>query len=1239
MNNFTQLHFSSSSSIREGLCSPKEIVLNAKENNLKSVAITDQHSMFSTIAAYREAKDKDIKLIIGSEINVLEKFEYNDKKELIDNKSFTLLFIAKNNEGYINLMEIVTEGYVNGLCEKSSKSRNEIPYVSLDYLKEKLKNNNNLFILSNSIYGDVGQFILEDKFDEARDRIKTWKNLIGDNYFTEITRTGKFKEDKFLPIAVDMSIQENIPIVATNNIKFMNKEDFKTHETKISIIESQKLVERGFNTQFSPHQYFKTESEMRELFKDIPEAIDNISFITQSCNLELTLDNPVLPKFKIPNGESEGEYLKRISFEGLNKLFPKILKNFSLDKIEEEKRKYINRMEVELNVINSMGFPGYFLIVSDFMKWARKNDVPVGPGRGSGAGSLVAYSCGITDIDPLKYDLLFERFLNPERVSMPDFDIDLGKEKRDTVADYIKDKYGEESFCKISTLGLMKARAVVKASARAKGYPYAIGDKITKLMPNRVDVSLEDAFKESELLRKEYEDNDEVKDIIDTAKKLENIPNQIGTHAAGVVISPTKITDYSAIYMKDGTTSTQYDKNDIEASGLVKFDLLGLKNLDIIHESLKNIQETQKINLDITDIPLDDEKTFKLLKEANTTSVFQLESHGMKGVIKKLQPDNFNDIVALVALYRPGPLQSGMVDDYIDVKHGLKEANYPHPMLEEILKPTYGVIVYQEQVMQIAQVLSNYTLGEADLLRRAMGKKKPAEMAKQKDKFVSGAVKNGVDEELAEYIFMLVDKFSGYGFNKSHSVAYAMIAYQTAYLKANYPSEFMASSLSYVHDDLIKIKKYIIDANKMNVEIISPDVNRSNSKFKAIDKKTSIFGLKTIKSIGDKIVSQIIEERDKNGKFIDIYDFLRRVKSLSKTHIVSLAKSGALDTFGHSRQSIIDSIDKITEFKKIIKDKNEGKLREELNNINKKIENGSLPIDYKIPSRYEIFSWCDTDFIKQTSTVSKKNTLNDEIFSIGYNLSDNLLNFYKNEFDGLRTVYNKDIDPEQHEFKNSEQNLFIQVGIVNDLNVNKNRVVFSIDDGTDVIECQSFGKKGKELSNKIINNEIILVKGKLKFNQYREDYVINIDDIQTLQEIREKNCTQTVIDLNNRVDDETINFVKNLSEKYSPGYSKLSVVNNNTKIDGFPLSIIPSDLLITELNEKNISIKLNYEKEIFFNEDNIIENKSINNKDSKEINKEIENEFKNVLKLLNEAGEEKQDQVRKGIIPRYNMNM
>ena len=1240
MNNFTQLHFSSSYSIREGLSSPKEIVLNAEKNNLKSVAITDQHSMFSAITAYRAAKDKNIKLIIGSEINVLDKFEYNNKKELIDDKSFTLLFIAKNNEGYINLMEIVTEGYVNGLCTKSSKSRNEIPYVSLDYLKEKLKDNNNLFILSNSIYGDVGQFILEDKFEEAKDRIKTWKELVGNNYFTEITRTGKFKEDKFLPIAVDMSIEANIPIVATNNIKFMNKEDFETHETKVAILEAQKLVERGYNTPFSPHQYYKSEDEMKELFKDIPEAINNVSYITNSCQVELTLDNPVLPKFDIPTDESEEEYLKRISYEGLNKLFPKILKNVEENKIEEEKQKYIDRIETELSVINKMGFPGYFLIVADFMKWSKENDVPTGPGRGSGAGSLVAYSCDITNIDPIEHDLLFERFLNPERVSMPDFDIDFGKEKRNLVTDYIKDKYGEDSFSKISSMGLMKAKGAIRDSCRVKGYPYNIGDRIAKYVDPDPEAKIKTAFL-NEDFKKEYEESSEVKDIVDTALKIEHSPRSIGRHAAGIVISPTKITDYSAIHTTSGENgATQYDKNDIEASGLVKFDLLGVKNLDIIDKTIKNIKEITGEYLDISSIPYDDNKTFDLLKDANTTSVFQLESFGMKGVIKKLQPDSFNDIVALVALFRPGPLSSGMVDDYIDVKHGVKEAKYPHPMLEDILKPTYGVIVYQEQVMQIAQVLSNYTLGEADLLRRAMGKKKPAEMAKQKDKFVSGAVENGVDPELANYIFNLVDKFSGYGFNKSHSVAYAMIAYQTAYLKANYTSEFMASSLTLVdgQDYLVKVKKYILDAKKMGVTVISPDINKSVSDFKVIDDKTILYGLRTIKGLGDKAVEAIINEREKNGEFKTIYDFVERVGKVNKKNIESLAKSGAFDSFGYTRQAIIDSCDNLVEFRKFKKTGNEEKLEKELDVIIEKINNEKLPSDYKIPARYEILSWCNTDFIKQTKNISQKDILNDEISVNGFSLGEHLLDFYKNEFDSIITAKNKDIDPEIHEYKNSNKISFVQVGVVTDLKIAKNRVTFNIDDGTDIIECQSFGKKGKELSNKLIENEIIYVKGKLKFNNFKEDYVITIDELQTLTEIREKNCKQTIIELNNNVDDNIINTIKNLSEQYSPGYSKLSVVNNNTKIDGFPLSIIPNDLLINKLKEYNVSIRLNYEKEILFNEDNIVNNSKIN-KSSVEIDKEIKNEFKTVLNLLNEAGEEKEDQVRKGIIPRYTLDM
>ncbi|MCK4675249.1 MAG: DNA polymerase III subunit alpha, partial [Gammaproteobacteria bacterium] len=666
---------------------------------------------------------------------------------------------------------------------------------------------------------------------------------------------------------------------------------------------------------YSEQQYLRSSEEMQALFSDIPEALANTVEIAKRCNLEIQLGKSFLPQFPIPEGETEESYFCRVSREGLEERL-KVLLDETAEDYADKRKEYDERLQIELDVINNMGFPGYFLIVADFIQWSKDNGIPVGPGRGSGAGSLVAYALKITDLDPLKFDLLFERFLNPERVSLPDFDVDFCMEGRDRVIDYVARTYGRDSVSQIITYGTMAAKAVVRDVGRVMGQPYGFVDRLAKMVPFEIGMTLTKALDESEDLKAAYENEEEVTMLLDMALSLEGLARNAGKHAGGVVISPTVLTDFSPLYCEEGGASvvTQFDKDDVEAVGLVKFDFLGLRTLTIIDWAVKHVNRRRETSgeepLVIEQLPLDDKAAFDLLQAANTTAVFQLESRGMKDLITRLQPDSFEDIVALVALFRPGPLQSGMVDDFINRKHGRAEVDYFHPDLEHVLTPTYGVILYQEQVMQIAQVLANYTLGGADMLRRAMGKKKAEVMAEQRELFMQGAVARDVDAKLATHIFDLMEKFAGYGFNKSHSAAYALLSYQTAWLKAHYPAEFMAAVLSADMDNTDKVVGLIEDCSEQGVKVLPPDINQSIYQFSVPDEKSILYGLGALKGVGEAALDGIIAERDENGEFVDLYDFCRRsdTRKVNRRVMEALIKSGAMDSLGPNRASLIASL-------------------------------------------------------------------------------------------------------------------------------------------------------------------------------------------------------------------------------------------------------------------------------------------------------------------------------------------
>jgi len=866
------------------------------EAQMPAVALTDQSNLFAMVKFTRAALAAGIKPIIGVDALVRR-----DDQEA----PFQMVLLAQDRAGYLNLSELISRSYLEG-------QSGGVPIMRAEWVEERAAG---IIALSGGRNGDIGRALITGKQDVAKQHLQHWQSFFGDRFYLELQRTGRENEEIYISAAVDLAIATDTPVVATNDVRFSKASEFDAHEARVCIHDGRTLDDPRRSKNYTEQQYLRSTEEMQELFEDIPEALANTVEIAKRCNFEIALGKSYLPQFPIPEGETEESYFTRVSYEGLEERM-KILLDDSAEDYPEKRKEYTDRLQIELDVINNMGFPGYFLIVADFIKWSRENGIPVGPGRGSGAGSLVAYALTITDLDPLKFDLLFERFLNPERVSLPDFDIDFCMDGRDRVIDYVARTYGRDSVSQIITYGTMAAKAVVRDVGRVMGQPYGFVDRIAKLIPFEIGMTLPKALEESEELKAAYDTEEEVTVMIDMALTLEGLARNAGKHAGGVVISPTVLTDFSPLYCEEGGASvvTQFDKDDVEAVGLVKFDFLGLRTLTIIDWAVKHInRRREKENQDpmaIEDLPLDDPETFKLLQAANTTAVFQLESNGMKDLITRLVPDSFEDVVALVALFRPGPLQSGMVDDFINRKHGRAEVDYFHPDLEQVLTPTYGVILYQEQVMQIAQVLANYSLGGADMLRRAMGKKKPEVMAEQRVLFMEGAVGRDVDADLATMIFDLMEKFAGYGFNKSHSAAYALLSYQTAWLKQHYPAEFMASVMSADMDNTDKVVTLIEDCTNQKVKVLPPNINHSVYQFSVPDPETVLYGLGALKGVGEGAIEGIIKERDENGAFKDLYDFCRRsdTRKVNRRVMEALIKSGAMDSLGGNRATLIASL-------------------------------------------------------------------------------------------------------------------------------------------------------------------------------------------------------------------------------------------------------------------------------------------------------------------------------------------
>ncbi len=1069
---FVHLHLHTEFSLSDSTVRIHDLPQRVAELNMPSVAITDMANLYGMIRFYRSMLKFGIKPIIGVDVWLGNPSNINSP--------FRMVLLVQNQTGYRNVCRLISRAYFEG--QHSGRA-----CLSRQWLAGHTEG---LIALSGAEEGELGQALLTVDRSRADRSMGEYQSLFHDRIYLELRRVGRPYEEEYIAAALDLADRAGVAVVASNDVQFLSPADFDVHEVRVCIHDGRVLSDRRRQQRFTPQQYLRSPAEMADLFSDLPEALTNSVEIAKRCNFALELGDYFLPDFPVPEDKTPETHLREQARLGLQKRFPA---NNGTNVIEQ---RYLNRLEAELDVIAHMGFAGYFLIVADFIQWAKANDIPVGPGRGSGAGSLVAYALGVTELDPISHGLLFERFLNPERVSLPDFDIDFCMEGRDRVIDYVASYYGHEKVSQIITHGTLAARAVVRDVGRVMGMTYGYVDKIAKLIPFEVGMTLDKALDQEELLRERYEQDDEVRQLLDTARALEGLPRNVGKHAGGVVIAPSALTDFTPLYCEQGSKQavTQMGKDDLETIGLVKFDFLGLRTLTIIDKSLKQINQKlleegqQAIRLD--QLPSDDPETFDLLKSCRTTALFQLESRGMKDLIKRLQPDCFEDLVALVALYRPGPLQSGMVEDFIDRKHGRAKLSYPLPQLEPILKPTYGVILYQEQVMEIARVLAGYSLGAADLLRRAMGKKKPIEMARQREVFMRGAKERKVDTLSAERIFDLMEKFAGYGFNKSHSAAYALITYQTAWLKTHYPAQFMSAALSADMEHTDKVMSLINECRDMGLTVLNPDVNSCNYAFEATEEGEILYGLGAIKGIGSSVIEAIVETRRKEGPFTDLFDFCARVhaKGANRRALESLIKAGALDCLGSHRAGLMKSLPVA-------------------------LEVAGQQSDAKSAGQSDLFGVAAPQrTIRDHSHVApwdKEQILAGEKETLGLYLSGHPIDRFRTELDQIVQAKLADLRP-------SEDRYLTVAGLVlalRTMNTRRgDRMAFvTLDDKTARLEIAVFSELFSRHREALRKDNLLVVQGQVNVDEFTGGFKMSADNIYDIDEVRSMCAVQLII--------------------------------------------------------------------------------------------------------------------------------
>lgn len=1140
---FIHLRVHSDFSMVDGLQKIGPIISAAAANNMPALALTDQMNMCGLVRFYGSAHGKGIKPLVGADFWV--------QSDELGDEQFRLTLLAMDNDGYQNITLLISRGYQRGHVQGR-------PVIDKAWLGEHAKG---VIVLSGGREGDVGKFLLKGNRQMVEHCLAFYQTHFPDAYYLELLRTGRPDEEVYLHMAVAIATEFELPVVATNEVVFLTADDFDAHEIRVAIHDGYTLMDKRRPRRYSPQQYLRSQEEMAELFADIPEALENTVEIAKRCNVTVRLGEYFLPNF--PTGDMTTEdFLVMKSKEGLEErlafLFPD-------PAVRAERRpEYDERLDIELKVINQMGFPGYFLIVMEFIQWSKDNGIPVGPGRGSGAGSLVAYALKITDLDPLEFDLLFERFLNPERVSMPDFDVDFCMDRRDEVIDHVSEMYGREAVSQIITFGSMAAKAVVRDVGRVLGHAYGFVDRISKLIPPDPGMTLAKAFEAEPKLPELYEQDEEVKDLIDMARRLEGVVRNAGKHAGGVVIAPTKITDFAPLYCDDEGHHpvTQFDKNDVEYAGLVKFDFLGLRTLTIIDWALGMINprlaKEGKPPVDIAAIPIDDKKSFALLQRFETTAVFQLESRGMKDLIKRLQPDCFEDMIALVALFRPGPLQSGMVDNFIERKHGKEAISYPdekwqHESLKPILEPTYGIILYQEQVMQIAQTLAGYTLGGADMLRRAMGKKKPEEMAKQRAGFEEGAVKNGVDGELAMKIFDLVEKFAGYGFNKSHSAAYALVSYQTLWLKTHFPAEFMAAVMTADMDNTDKIVTLVDECQRMGLTVIPPDVNTGRYRFSVNEDGHIVYGIGAVKGVGEGPIEAILDARDRDGPFRDLFDFCNRVdiKKLNKRVMEKLILSGAMDRLGPHRAALMATLEEAmraaeqhAKAQAVGQVDMFGVLTEEIDDVKKAFAN--------VPH------WPD------------KVWLEGERETLGLYLTGHPINQYSSELRRYTSGRLCDLHPTSRDTVTTAAGLVIAARSMVTKRGNK-MGIFTLDDRSGRLDVTLFSEALEKYEELMQKDRILVVSGQVSFDDFSGGLKMSARELLDINDARERFARAIRISLDEQRIDER--FFPRLCEILEPARAGVCPVQVNYRRPGSRVRltlgtewrVTPTDQLIDDL--------------------------------------------------------------------------
>ena len=1165
-NEFVHLRLHSEYSLVDGLVRIKPLAKKAAEIGMPAVALTDFNNFFGLIKFYKASQAAGVKPILGADVLVLDEDGEGSPTQLV-------LLIA-DQAGYKNLTNLISKAYQHG-------QRMGVPTIKRSWLQKFSKG---LIALSGGRGGEIGVALVSGRSAEAEALLLEYMDLFPSRFYLELQRTGRPGEEDYLHAAVDLASKFSCPVVATNDVRFIAAGEFEAHEARVCIHEGRALDDPRRERRYSEQQYLRTADEMAELFSDIPEALQNTVEIAKRCNLDLRLGEYFLPDYPIPDGMTINEFFINESEEGLAKRLDFLFDSEAED-FPEKQALYAARLKFELDIIIQMGFPGYFLIVMDFIRWAKDNEIPVGPGRGSGAGSLVAYALKITDLDPLEYDLLFERFLNPERVSMPDFDIDFCMEGRDRVIAYVAEQYGRDAVSQIVTFGTMAAKAVVRDVARVQGKSYGLADKLSKLIPFEVGMTLAKAIEQEDELKQFLEQDEEASEIWSMALQLEGVSRNCGKHAGGVVIAPTVITDFAPIYCDESGAGvvTQYDKNDVEEAGLVKFDFLGLRTLTIIDWAVRMINRRRARNdeepLDIERIPLDDVETFKMMQRAETTAVFQLESRGMKELIKKLGPDRFEDIVALVALFRPGPLQSGMVDDFINRKKGRAEVSYPHiqyqhECLKPALEPTYGIILYQEQVMQIAQEMGGYTLGGADLLRRAMGKKNADEMAKQRELFTEGAINKGFEKELASNIFDLMEKFAGYGFNKSHSAAYALVAYQTGWLKAHYPAEFMAATISSDMDKTDKVVTFIDECRAMGLDLLPPDVNNGQFHFSVDIQGRVLYGLGAIKGLGEGPVENIIAARTEGGPFKDMFDFCARVdgRKVNKRALDAMIRSGALDEIGPEgeigfrRAVMLAGMDEAV------------KLAEQ-HARNTSSGMGDLFGDSIVDSASDI----NYNSYSGARTLSVKDRLNGEKDTLGLYLTGHPIDEYEDELKQM--VSNRIVD-----LRPGKESSAVS-GMVVGMRIMKNKrgesfAFLTLDDKSGRIELSVWAEKFNAYREILVKDALLVVQGNVSEDSFTGGLKMVAESIQSIYDARCSKLNRLELSLSGGAEDSPAGWVDkfhNTLSAYKDGNCPVTVqyalpsAAGQLKL-GKQWKVQPKDELISRLREefgKN-SVTLHY---------------------------------------------------------------